>query len=142
MRCPRSLTTDGIELQLGVNHMGHFLLTTQLLDMLKVGTMIVCKQLYKIYYLLYHQKSAPSRIVNVSSLAHTRGEINTGDLNSDKSYDEGKAYAQSKLANVLFTRELARRLEGTGVTVNALHPGVVDTEIIRHMGFFNNFFAG
>jgi len=75
-------------------------------------------------------------------LAHTRGEINTGDLNSDKSYDEGKAYSQSKLANVLFTRELAKRLEGTKVTANALHPGVVDTEIIRHMGFFNNFFAG
>jgi len=75
-------------------------------------------------------------------LAHTRGEINTGDLNSDKSYDEGKAYSQSKLANVLFTRELAKRLEGTKVTANALHPGVVDTEIIRHMAFFNNFFAG
>ncbi|XP_033152640.1 retinol dehydrogenase 12 isoform X1 [Drosophila mauritiana] len=122
MRCPRSLTSDGIELQLGVNHMGHFLLTNLLLGLLK--------------------KSSPSRIVNVSSLAHTRGEINTGDLNSDKSYDEGKAYSQSKLANVLFTRELAKRLEGTNVTANALHPGVVDTEIIRHMGFFNNFFAG
>ncbi|ALC42025.1 CG30491, partial [Drosophila busckii] len=122
MRCPRSVTKDGFEMQLGVNHMGHFLLTNLLLDLLK--------------------KSAPSRIVNVSSLAHTRGEINTGDLNSEKSYDEGKAYSQSKLANVLFTRELAKRLEGSGVTANALHPGVVDTEIIRHMSFFTNFFAG
>ncbi|KAH8373051.1 hypothetical protein KR009_011199 [Drosophila setifemur] len=122
MRCPRYLTIDGIELQLGVNHMGHFLLTNLLLDHLK--------------------KTAPSRIVNVSSLAHTRGEINTGDLNSEKSYDESKAYAQSKLANIMFTRELARRLEGTKVTANALHPGVVDTKIIRHMGFFNNFLAG
>ncbi|XP_015040263.2 retinol dehydrogenase 12 isoform X2 [Drosophila pseudoobscura] len=122
MRCPRSLTKDGFEMQLGVNHMGHFLLTTLLLDLLK--------------------NSTPSRIVNVSSLAHTRGEINTGDLNSEKSYDEGKAYSQSKLANVLFTRELARRLAGTGVTANALHPGVVDTELFRHMSFFSNFFAG
>ncbi|XP_068146887.1 retinol dehydrogenase 13-like isoform X1 [Drosophila tropicalis] len=122
MRCPRSVTKDGFEMQLGVNHMGHFLLTNLLLDLLK--------------------KSAPSRIVNVSSLAHTRGEINTADLNSEKSYDEGKAYNQSKLANVLFTRELAKRLEGSCVTVNALHPGVVDTELFRHMGFFNSFFAG
>lgn len=121
MRCPRSVTKEGIEMQLGVNHMGHFLLTNLLLDLLK--------------------KSAPSRIVVVSSLAHTRGEINVTDLNSEKSYDEGKAYNQSKLANVLFTRELAKRLEGTGVTVNALHPGVVDTEIMRHMGIFNNFFS-
>ncbi|KAI8128602.1 hypothetical protein FF38_09969 [Lucilia cuprina] len=121
MRCPRSLTKDGFEMQLGVNHMGHFLLTNLLLDLLK--------------------KSSPSRIVVLSSLAHTRGEINIGDLNSEKSYDEGKAYNQSKLANVLFTRELAKRLEGTGVTVNALHPGVVDTELFRHMGFFNSFFA-
>ncbi|XP_034129783.1 retinol dehydrogenase 12 isoform X2 [Drosophila guanche] len=122
MRCPRSHTKDGFEMQLGVNHMGHFLLTTLLLDLLKI--------------------SAPSRIVNVSSLAHTRGEINTGDLNSDKSYDEGRAYSQSKLANVLFTRELAKRLAGSGVTANALHPGVVDTELFRHMSFFSNFFAG
>nr|XP_014089225.1 retinol dehydrogenase 13 isoform X1 [Bactrocera oleae] len=121
MRCPRSLTKDGFEMQLGVNHMGHFLLTNLLLDLLK--------------------KSVPSRIVTVSSLAHTRGEINIADLNSDKSYDPGRAYNQSKLANILFTRELAKRLEGTGVSANALHPGVVDTELFRHMGFFNSFFA-
>ncbi|XP_034479705.1 retinol dehydrogenase 12-like isoform X3 [Drosophila innubila] len=121
MRCPRMLTKDGFEMQLGVNHMGHFLLTMLLLDMLK--------------------KSAPSRIVNVSSRAHTRGEINIDDLNSEKSYHEGSAYSQSKLANVLFTRELARRLEGTGVTVNSLHPGVVATELGRHMKILNNLFG-
>uniref|UniRef100_A0A182MJR3 NADP-retinol dehydrogenase n=1 Tax=Anopheles culicifacies TaxID=139723 RepID=A0A182MJR3_9DIPT len=122
MRCPRTLTKEGIELQLGVNHMGHFLLTNLLLDTLKL--------------------SAPSRIVVVSSLAHTRGQIALDDLNSTKTYDEAKAYEQSKLANVLFVRELARRLEGTGVTVNALHPGIVDTELMRHMGIFNSWFSG
>ncbi|EDW02225.1 retinol dehydrogenase 12 [Drosophila grimshawi] len=121
MRCPHMLTKNGFEMQLGVNHMGHFLLTNLLLDLLK--------------------KTAPSRIVNVSSLAHTRGAINIDDLNSEKSYDEGNAYSQSKLANVLFTRELAKRLEGTGVTVNALHPGVVDTELGRHMKILNNLFG-
>lgn len=121
MRCPRSVTNEGIELQLGTNHMGHFLLTNLLLDYLK--------------------SSAPSRIVNVSSIAHKRGEINTADINSEKSYDPAKAYEQSKLANVLFTRELARRLKGTGVTANSLHPGLVDTELMRHMGFANSFFA-
>lgn len=115
------LTNEGFEMQIGVNHMGHFLLTHLLLDYLKLST--------------------PSRIVNVSSIAHTRGEINTADLNSEKSYDAAKAYEQSKLANVLFTRELAKRLEGSGVTVNALHPGIVDTELMRHMGIFNSFFA-
>ena len=85
--------------------------------------------------------SSPSRIVNVSSIAHTRGEINTGDLNSEQKYDEAKAYEQSKLANVLFTRELAKILDGSGVTANALHPGIVDTELMRHMGIFNSFFA-
>jgi retinol dehydrogenase 13 len=122
MRCPRMVTNEGLELQIGVNHMGHFLLTHLLLDVLK--------------------QSTPSRIVVVSSLAHTRGKINTEDLNSEKSYDEGDAYSQSKLANVLYTRELAKKLEGTGVTVNALHPGVVDTELGRHMWIFNNFFTG
>ncbi|XP_060655201.1 retinol dehydrogenase 13-like [Drosophila nasuta] len=121
MRCPRSLTKDGFELQLGVNHMGHFLLTNSLLDLLK--------------------KSSPSRVVIVSSRAHTRGTINVDDLNSEKSYDEKSAYNQSKLANVLYTRELARRLEGTGVTVNCLHPGQVNTEISRHMPFFQTFFG-
>lgn len=121
MRCPKLMTKDGIEMQIGVNHMGHFLLTNLLLDLI--------------------QKSAPSRIVNVSSLAHTRGEIKVADLNSEQSYDSGKAYSQSKLANVLFTRELAKRLAGTHVTVNALHPGVVHTELGRHMGFFNSITA-
>lgn len=121
MRCPKMLTKDGIELQLGTNHLAHFLLTNLLLDLLK--------------------QSSPSRIVNVSSLAHTRGEIKVADLNSEQSYDSGKAYSQSKLANVLFTRELARRLEGTHVTVNSLHPGIVHTELGRHMGMFNSYMA-
>lgn len=121
MRCPRSLTKEGIELQLGVNHMGHFLLTNLLLDQLKL--------------------SAPSRIVVLSSIAHTRAKINVQDLNSVQSYDPANAYEQSKLANVLFTRELAKRLEGTGVTVNAVHPGIVDTELMRHMGLFNSWFS-
>ncbi|XP_058834386.1 retinol dehydrogenase 13-like [Topomyia yanbarensis] len=121
MRCPRTLTAEGIELQLGVNHMGHFLLTNLLLDILKL--------------------SAPSRVVVVSSLAHERGKINIQDLNSTKNYDPATAYDQSKLANVLFARELAKRLEGTGVTVNALHPGIVDTELMRHMGLFNSWFS-
>lgn len=77
----------------------------------------------------------------VSSLAHTRGSINVLDLNSEKSYDEGAAYSQSKLANVLFARELAKRLKGTGVTVNALHPGVVDTELARNWAFFQTNFV-
>ncbi|XP_044746872.1 retinol dehydrogenase 13-like isoform X2 [Coccinella septempunctata] len=121
MRPPYSKTRDGFELQLGVNHMGHFLLTNLLLDLL--------------------QQSAPSRIINISSIAHKRGKINKEDLNSDIKYDKAEAYAQSKLANILFTLELAKRLEGTGVTVNAVHPGIVDTEINRHMSFYNSWVA-
>lgn len=113
MRCPKMLTKDGIEMQLGVNHMGHFLLTNLLLECVK--------------------RAAPSRIINVSSLGHILGRINTKDLNSEKSYVRGDAYNQSKLANVLFTLELSKRLSDTGVTVNALHPGVVHTELGRHM---------
>lgn len=77
----------------------------------------------------------------MSSIAHTRGTINFDDLNSEKSYDPGTAYNQSKLANILFTKELSERLKGTGVTVNALHPGIVKTELTRHMGFEDSILA-
>lgn len=83
---------------------------------------------------LLWQASEPSRIVNVSSMAHKWGRIKKDDLNSEKSYSEIYSYAQSKLANILFTRELATRLKGTRVTVNALHPGTINTELTRHVG--------
>ena len=103
----RSETADGFETTFGVNHLGYFLLTNLLLDTIKAG--------------------APARIVNVSSNAHTRREMDFQDLNTTGKYSAMKAYARSKLANVLFTYELARRLAGTGVTANCLHPGVVRT---------------
>lgn len=108
---PRRLTVDGFEMLMGVNHMGHFLLTNLLLDLLK--------------------SSAPSRIVVVSSMAHKMGKLKRDDLNSEKSYKEFSAYAHSKLANMLFMRELSRRLKGTQVTVNAVHPGAVKTDISK-----------
>ncbi|XP_050970624.1 retinol dehydrogenase 12-like [Labeo rohita] len=112
MMCPHWRTEDGFEMQFGVNHLGHFLLTNLLLDLLK--------------------KSAPSRIVNVSSLAHESGKIHFDDINLEKNYETLVSYRQSKLANVLFTRELATRLKDTGVTTYALHPGVIRTELGRH----------
>jgi NAD(P)-dependent dehydrogenase (short-subunit alcohol dehydrogenase family) len=79
----------------------------------------------------------------VSSLAHRFGKIKKDDINSEKSYSEVHGYSQSKLANVLFTRELSRRLKGTGVTVNCLHPGTINTNLSRHMNkmslLFNKF---
>ncbi|XP_070684415.1 retinol dehydrogenase 13 [Pempheris klunzingeri] len=113
MMCPKWKTEDGFEMQFGVNHLGHFLLTNCLLDLLK--------------------KSAPSRIVIVSSLAHEKGHIHFDDINLDKDYQGEESYRQSKLANVLFCRELAGRLQGTGVTVYSLHPGVIHTELGRHL---------
>jgi retinol dehydrogenase-12 len=98
-------------MHLGVNHLSHYLLTRLLLNKLEA--------------------SAPSRIVNVSSVAYEKGRIDWDDLMLDKNFDFRKAYRQSKLANVLFTRELAKRLQGTGVNVYCLHPGVVLTEISR-----------
>lgn len=105
----RTLTADGLEATFALNHLGYFLLTNLLLDVL--------------------QASAPSRVVNVSSGAHVAAQIDFDDLQGARSYSLWRAYAQSKLANVLFTKELARRLEGTGVTVNALHPGFVSTNL-------------
>lgn len=107
-------TVEGFEMQIGVNHLGHFLLTNLLLDKIK--------------------KSRPARIVNVSSLAYKYGRMNFNDINMTTSYDSFKSYGQSKLANILFTKELARRLEGTEVTSYSVHPGVVQTNLGRHVG--------
>jgi NAD(P)-dependent dehydrogenase (short-subunit alcohol dehydrogenase family) len=104
MACPKALTKDGFEMQLGTNHLGHFLLTNLLLDLLKA--------------------SSPSRVVVVSSVLHRLGRIKKEDLMSEKSYWKWQVYGQSKLANILFTNELAKRLEGSGVTANSLHPGM------------------
>jgi NAD(P)-dependent dehydrogenase (short-subunit alcohol dehydrogenase family) len=105
----RTLTGDGIESTFAVNHLGYFLLTNLMVDVLLA--------------------SAPARIVNVASAAHYRGTMDFDDLGFERGYQITKAYARSKLANILFTRELARRLAGTGVTVNTLHPGTVATNI-------------
>lgn len=112
-QCPYSRTEDGFEMQFGVNHLGHFLLTHLLLDLLK--------------------RSAPSRVVVVSSKLYKRGEINFDDLNSERGYEAAAAYSRSKLANLLFMLELSQRLEDTGVTVNALTPGIVRTNLGRHV---------
>ncbi len=101
----RQVTKDGYEATFATNHLGYFLLTKLLLDAVK--------------------KSPAGRIVNVASEAHHRGTIDFDDLMSEKSFAGWRAYGASKLANILFTSELARRLEGTGVTTNSLHPGVI-----------------
>jgi NAD(P)-dependent dehydrogenase (short-subunit alcohol dehydrogenase family) len=104
----RVTTREGFEMTFGANHLGHFLLTDLLLDQLKA--------------------SAPSRVINVASLAHRGGHPNFADLNWEgRRYRGPQAYNDSKLCNVLYTVELARRLAGTGVTVNCCHPGPVRT---------------
>ena len=111
--CAYQKTEDGFEMQFGVNHLGHFLLTMLLLDRLK--------------------HSQPSRIINVASAVHRMGKIKFDDIHHEKSYSRYGAYFDSKLANVLFTRELSKHLAGTHVTVNAVHPGVVGTEnLLQH----------
>ncbi|KAL0276396.1 UNVERIFIED_CONTAM: hypothetical protein PYX00_003984 [Menopon gallinae] len=121
MMCPFEKTEDGVEKQFGTNHLGHFLFTLLLLPRII--------------------KSAPARIVNVSSVAHTWSNDTFDDINYEKTkYSPLKAYGRSKLANVLFTKELARRLEGTSVTTYAVHPGAVETELGRHLD--ESYFSG
>jgi NAD(P)-dependent dehydrogenase (short-subunit alcohol dehydrogenase family) len=105
----RTTTVDGIETTFAVNHLAGFLLTELLLDLVLA--------------------SAPARIVTVASVGHRQGTLDFADLQFERGYSIMRAYSRSKLANVLFARELARRLAGTGVTSNSLHPGAVDTRI-------------
>ena len=111
----RQESPDGIELTWATNHLSYFLLTLLLLDLIK--------------------NSAPARIVNVSSNAQYGNPVDFSDLQNEKRYWFMRAYGRSKSANVLFTYELARRLEGTGVTANALHPGFVRTNMARNNGW-------
>lgn len=112
-RCPFMTTKEGFEMQFGVNHLGHFLLTNLLLDRLK--------------------ESAPSKVVVVASALYKNGKIDFDNLNGEKKYSKEDAYNNSKLANVLFTRHLAKKLHGTNVDVAALCPGLVWTNAGRHM---------
>ncbi len=116
MYTSRQLTPDGVELTWAVNHMAPFALTTMLLDLLK--------------------SSAPARVITTASAAHYGAQIPFDDLDAHKSYANMgyRRYGESKLANVLFTAELARRLEGTGVTANCFHPGLVGTGFNHNNG--------
>ena len=110
----RMLTEDGIEMVFAVNHLAYFLLTMLLLDRIK--------------------QSAPARIVNVASEAHRFGTVNFDDLGGARRYRTFAAYSQSKLANILFSYELSRRLAGTGITVNCLHPGGIASGLWTNNG--------
>jgi NAD(P)-dependent dehydrogenase (short-subunit alcohol dehydrogenase family) len=113
MMTPRSTTNDGFELQFGTNHLGHFAFTGHLLDLL-VSTPL-------------------SRVVTVSSLGHRMGRIRFDDLQSERRYTRAGAYGQSKLANLLFTYELQRRLSDTDTIAIAAHPGGSSSELARHL---------
>jgi len=110
----RQVTADGLEYTFALNHLAPFLLTNLLLGKL--------------------QASAPARVVTVSSAAHTRARLDLADLQLEHGYGKWRAYSNSKLANILFTRELARRLGGTGVTATCAHPGVVRSRFGRDGG--------
>src|SRR5215470_4787344 len=107
----RRVTADGLEHVLALNHLAPFLLTSLLLPRLAA--------------------SAPARVVTVTSDAHSAARLDLSDLNLERGWDSWRSYANSKLANILFTRELARRLDGTGVTANCAHPNVVQTRLFR-----------
>ncbi|KAK7603181.1 hypothetical protein V9T40_003180 [Parthenolecanium corni] len=115
MACPKQLSKDGYELQFATNHLGHFLFTLLLLPRII--------------------KSAPARIVIVASSAHQFGDgkMHFEDINLDNGYTPSHAYGRSKTANILFARELGKRLKGTGVTTYSLHPGIINTELGRHL---------
>jgi retinol dehydrogenase 14 len=106
----RELSKDGFEMTFAVNHLAHFMLTHLLMDLVK--------------------KAAHSRIINVASMAHAH-EMDFDNLQAEKFFDGYTAYSLSKLCNIIFTYELARRLEGTSITVNCLHPGVIKTKLLR-----------
>lgn len=116
----RQVTPEGIEKTFALNHLAYFLLTNLLLDLLSA--------------------SAPARIINVSSRSHYKGQIDFENLNLARNYWIMRAYEQSKLANVLFTYELARRLDGTGVTATAVDPGRVGTSIGGNIGWIGRLF--
>jgi NAD(P)-dependent dehydrogenase (short-subunit alcohol dehydrogenase family) len=123
---PFGQTEDGFELQFGCNHLGHFALTGRLLDLLEA--------------------TPGARVINVSSMAHRRGTMDFDNLNAEQGYDKMPAYGQSKLANLLFTFELQRRLEaaGSSVAATAAHPGWTGTDLQRHSAiirFLNIFVA-
>lgn len=109
MLSKRTTTPEGYESTFAINHLGHFLLTNLVLDMLKA--------------------SSSARIINVSSSAHKFAKLNFDDIDNEHKYRGYRTYANSKLFNILFSYELARRLEETGITVNALHPGVIRTNL-------------
>jgi NAD(P)-dependent dehydrogenase (short-subunit alcohol dehydrogenase family) len=124
MGCPYSKTKDGFEMQFGTNHLGHFLLTNLLVPELKAG--------------------APSRVVNVSSKAHTMvSYFNLDTIGDESKYGKWTAYGISKSANILFASEFNRRFSKDGIFSNSLHPGVIATELTRHMtgGSVFHFFA-
>jgi NAD(P)-dependent dehydrogenase (short-subunit alcohol dehydrogenase family) len=110
----RQVTEDGFEMSLAVNYLGPFLLTRELLPLL--------------------ERSAPSRVINLSSGVHTRAKIDFDDIQSESKYSGMSAYGSTKLMILMYTYELARRLEGTGVTANVVHPGFAATNLGANMG--------
>ena len=116
----RQVSADGIEMNFAVNHLAYFLLTNLLLETLK--------------------SNAPARIVNVASNSHRGEHLDFDNLELERGYNPGRAYGRSKLANLYFTYELSRRLKGTGVTVNAMHPGFVRTNMAANNGWLVRFF--